>query len=71
MVADSGPPRDVFVSLRMNDGHFAFKSGCQWWCQFNRDHPEFNLAGPRTMFDYGHAQVRRRRLMQIEELCTN
>ena len=36
---------------------------------YNRDHPEFNLAGPRTMFE-GHPQVRRRGLMQIEELCT-
>ena len=71
-MADAGHQdgRDAFVSLRMNDGHFAFKSGCQWWCQFNGDHPEFNLAGPRTMFDYGHPQVQRRRLMQIEELCT-
>ena len=36
---------------------------------YNRDHPEFNLAGPRTMFE-GHPQVRRRGPMQIEELCT-
>ena len=23
----------------MNDGHFAFKSGCQWWCQLQQGSP--------------------------------
>ena len=60
---------EVFASVRMNDGHFMSATAGIEWCQLNRDHPEFNLDGPRTLFDFGHPEIRDWRFGHIQELA--
>ena len=60
---------EVFASIRMNDSHFRSDTAIIEWCRFNREHPEFNLEGPRTEFDYAHPEVRDWRFGHIQELA--
>ena len=60
---------EVFASIRMNDTHFRGDTAIIEWCRFNREHPEFNLDGPRSEFDYAHPEVRDWRFSHIQELA--
>ncbi len=57
----------LLYTFRMNDSHFARGLPIEW-STFNRQHPQYNLAGKRTPFDYAHPEVRNHRYAQYQEI---